>query len=66
MKKKNKKINILKVTGAITILLAIYIIHTSGNVRINMLCIFSIFINYLYIATPITRKVKKGGKKYVK
>ena len=61
--KKTKRLNLLKVTGAITILMAIYIIHKNISYRINILCLGCIIINYLYIACPITRKVKKGGKK---
>ena len=62
-KQKTKKINIIKVTGAISIILAIYIIHKNISYRINIACLCCIIINYLYIACPITRKVKKGGKK---
>lgn len=63
--KKQKRINILKITGAIAILLNIATIYINANrnININILCIFSIFINYLYIATPIKRTIKKGGKK---
>lgn len=61
--KTKKRINILKITGAISIILAIYIISKNINFKINIACLVCICINYLYIATPIKRKVKKGVKK---
>lgn len=61
--KKTKKLNLLKVTGAITILMAIYIIHKNISYRINITCLGCIIINYLYIMCPIKRKVKKGSGK---
>ena len=59
---KKQKINILKITGAISIILAIYIIYKNISYNINILCLTCIFINYLYITTPIKRKVKRGLK----
>lgn len=59
---KKQKTNILKITGVITSLLAIYIICKNINCNINILCLTCIFINYLYITTPIKRKTKRGLK----
>ena len=61
--KTKKKVNYLKISGAITILLAIYTIYKNISININILCLTCIIINYLYIATPIKRKVKKEVKR---
>ena len=59
---KKQRINILKVSGLITSIMAIYIIYKNISCNINILCLTCIFINYLYITTPIKRKSKRGLK----
>lgn len=61
-KTKKRKINLLKVSGLITSILAIYIIYKNISYNINIACLACIFINYLYIMTPIKRKAKRGLK----
>ena len=54
-----KKLNKLKVCCLFTSLLAIYMIAKFNDITTNIICLFVLFINHLYILTPIKRKRRK-------
>lgn len=56
---KKKKLNKLKVCCLFTSLLAIYMIVKFNDITTNIICLLILFINHLYIMTPITRVEKR-------
>lgn len=56
---KKKKLNIVKVCCLFGSLLALYMMIKFNDINTNIICLFVLFINHLYIMTPITRVEKR-------